>query len=71
VAGTGLAAGLLVVASRVSSLPTVQNLALNGALAIAGLAVTGLIVHELTSERVARSVEVEGTEHERQLAAAY
>jgi hypothetical protein len=59
-----------IVASLVFSQPTVQNLALAGSLAIAGLAIVGLTAHELSSERVTHSLELSEDRRESQLAAA-
>jgi hypothetical protein len=59
-----------IVASLVFSLSTVQNLAFAGALAIGGLALAGLTVHELSVERVARAVQKDSAERESRLAAA-
>jgi uncharacterized membrane protein len=59
-----------VVASQAFSLPTVQNLTLAESLAISGLALVGLTVHELSSERVVHSMEVSSDQRESALAAA-
>ena len=59
-----------IVASQVFSQATVQNLALAGSLAISGLALIGLTVHELTTERVVHSLEVGAGQRESELAAA-
>jgi uncharacterized membrane protein len=59
-----------IVASLVYSLSTVQNLAFAGALAIGGLALVGLTVHEFSVERVARAVQQDSAERESRLAAA-
>jgi hypothetical protein len=59
-----------IVASLVFSRPTVQNLALGASLAIGGLAVVGLTVHEVTVEHAARSVKAATSEPEGRLAAA-
>src|SRR3984893_8499234 len=59
-----------IVASQVFSQPTVQNLGLAGSLAISGLALIGLTVHELTTERVVHSLEVGAGQRESELAAA-
>jgi hypothetical protein len=59
-----------IVASLAFSQPTVQNLALAGSLAIAGLALVGLTTNELTSERVIHSLEMSEDRRESQLAAA-
>lgn len=55
---TAVVSGWTVVASLVFSQATVQNLALAGGLAMAGLALVGLTAHELSSERVVHSIEV-------------
>jgi small basic protein len=47
-----------IVASQVFSSGSVDNLALASSLAIAGLSLVGLTVHELDSERVVHSIEV-------------
>ena len=49
---TAVISGWTIVASLVFSPSIVQNLALASALAIAGLAIIGLIEHELSNERV-------------------
>jgi hypothetical protein len=67
---TAVVSAWTIVASQVFSHPTVQNLALAGALAIAGLAVVGLTANELASERVTHSLEVSDERRESQLAAA-
>jgi hypothetical protein len=59
-----------IVASVVFSQSTVQNLTLAAALAISGLAVVGLTVHEVSHERAARSRNDGSSEHEGRLAAA-
>jgi hypothetical protein len=65
-----IAAAFLVVASLVFSQPTVRNLAFAGSLAIAGLAVVGLTVNELSNEAVAQSLEASDGRRESGLAAA-
>jgi hypothetical protein len=62
--------GWTIVASQVFVESTVQNLALASALAISGLAIVGMTVHELSSERVVHSLEVGAGDHESKLAAA-
>jgi hypothetical protein len=52
---TALVSGWTLVASLVFPLPTVQNLALAGSLAICGLALIGLTAHERSIEAVAQS----------------
>jgi FtsH-binding integral membrane protein len=59
-----------IVASQVFAESTVQNLTLASALAISGLAIVGMTVHELSSERVVHSLEVGAGDHEAKLAAA-
>ncbi|HEV3054852.1 MAG TPA: hypothetical protein VGX45_09380 [Solirubrobacteraceae bacterium] len=59
-----------IVASQVFSEATVQNLTLASSLAIAGLALVGLTVHELSTERIVHSLEVGEGERESKLAAA-
>jgi uncharacterized membrane protein len=49
----------MIVSSQVFSAETVQNLTFAEALAIAGLALTGLTAHELGTERVVHSLETE------------
>lgn len=53
-----------VVASLIFAPTTVQPLALAGGLAIAGLAIIGLGIHELSSERVVHSLEVRNAQRE-------
>ena len=53
-----IVSGWTIVASQVFVQTTVQNLALASGLALAGLAIVGLTVHELDSERVVHSLEV-------------
>jgi hypothetical protein len=50
--------GWTIVASQVFALATVQTLTFASALAIGGLAVAGLVVHELDGERVIHSLSV-------------
>ena len=59
-----------IVASLVFSESTVQNLALASALALGGLAITGLTSHELSVERAGHSVEDGASEPQSRLAAA-
>jgi hypothetical protein len=67
---TAVVSAWTIVASLVFSQATVQNLALAGALAIAGLAIVGATAHEVSVERaVARSGSDTG-EREPKLAAA-
>jgi hypothetical protein len=66
---TAVVSAWTIVASLVFSQPTVQNLALAGALAIVGLAIVGLTTNELSSERVVHSLEVSAG-HESRPAAA-
>ena len=58
------------VACLVFSVATARTLAFAGSLAIAGLALVGLTVHELSSERVTHSLEVTETTRESTLASA-
>ncbi len=51
-----------IVASLVFSLHTVMWLGFASAVALVGLAVVGLTVHELSTERVVHSIEVEHTD---------
>jgi hypothetical protein len=66
---TAVVSGWTIVASLVFSHPTVQNLALAGALAIGGLAVVGLTANELSSERIVHSLEVSVSQESRPAAA--
>jgi hypothetical protein len=59
-----------VVASLVFSDSTVQTLALGSSLAISGLAIAGMTAHELSSERVVHSLQVEASDREQQPATA-
>ena len=59
-----------IVASRVFSLPTVHDLTFASALAISGLALVGLIVHELSLEHAVESVKDGSGARETRLAAA-
>ena len=59
-----------IVASLVFSESTVQNLALASALAVGGLAITGLTTHELSVERAVQSLEDDTGERQSRLAAA-
>lgn len=59
-----------IIASVVFSLGTVQNLTLASALAISGLALAGLVEHELATERIVRTHETEDSERKHKLAAA-
>ena len=59
-----------IVASRVFSLPTVHDLTFAGALAISGLALVGLIAHELSHEHALESVKDGSGERATRLAAA-
>ena len=64
-----LVSGWTIVASQVFSQATVQNLTLADSLAIGGLALIGLIAHELSTERVVHSFEVAAGERDAQVAA--
>jgi hypothetical protein len=57
-----------IVASRVFSEATVQNLTLADGLAVAGLALVGLIAHEFSTERVVHSFEVAANQQQGELA---
>jgi hypothetical protein len=59
-----------IVASQVFAESTVQNLTLASSLAISGLAIVGMTVHELSSERVVHSLDVGAGEREGNLSAA-
>jgi uncharacterized membrane protein len=59
-----------IVASQVFPQATVQHLTLAGSLAIGGLALIGLTVHELGTERVVHSLEVSAGQRESELATA-
>ena len=66
---TAIVSGWTIVASRVYSQPTVQNLALASGLALAALAIVGITEHELTLEH-AVTHSVSGSEYDSQLRAA-
>ena len=59
-----------IVASVVFSQSTVQTLAFAGSLALAGLALAGLTIHELSSERITHSLEVTDNQRDGHLAHA-
>ena len=59
-----------IVASLVFSLPTVHDPTLAGALAISGLALVGLIAHELSLHRAVESVRDGSGERDTRLATA-
>ena len=67
---TALVSAWTIVASLVFSEATVQNLALAGALAIAGLAIVGLTAHEVSVERAAVRSGSDTAEREPRLAQA-
>jgi uncharacterized membrane protein len=67
---TALVTGWMVVASQVFSQAQVQNLTLAESVAIGGLAIAGLAVHELSTERVVHSLEVGAGQRQSELAAA-
>lgn len=67
---TALVSAWMIIASQVFSDATVQNLTLAESLAIGALALVGLTVHELSSERVVHSVEVTTNQPESALAGA-
>jgi hypothetical protein len=58
-----------IVASQVFSQTTVQNLTLADSLAVGGLALVGLIAHELSTERVVHSFEVAASRPEAEVTA--
>ncbi len=55
----GVVGGWTIIASLVFGLSTVMWLGFAGALALIGLAIIGLTVHEFTTERVVHSLEVQ------------
>jgi hypothetical protein len=61
---TAVVSAWTIVASLIFSQPTVQSLALAGALALGGLAIVGLTVNELSSERIVHSLEVNSDQRE-------
>lgn len=67
---TAIVSAWTIVASQVFSQATVQHLTLAGSLAVGGLALIGLTVHELSTERVVHSLEVGAGRRESELAAA-
>jgi FtsH-binding integral membrane protein len=67
---TGAISAWTIVASLVFSLGTVQNLALASALALSGLALAGLVEHELENEHIVQAHETEDGERRHSLAAA-
>ena len=67
---TALVSAWTIVASLVFSQATVQNLALGGALAIAGLAIVGVTAHEVAVERTMSRSGSDTGERESRLAAA-
>jgi hypothetical protein len=64
-AAMALVSAWTIVASQVFALPTVDNLTFASALGLAGLAVGGLVMHELDGERVIHSLSVEPAERDR------
>lgn len=56
--GCGVLGALMVIESLLASGSTVEWLSFAGALGVLGLALTGLTVHELSSERVVHSFEL-------------
>ena len=66
---TAVVSAWMIIASQVFSQAVVQNLTLAESLAIGGLAIVGLMAHELSSERIVHSLEV-GAGHESRPAAA-
>lgn len=67
---TALVSAWTIVASLVFSQATVQNLALGGALAIAGLAIVGVTAHEVSVERGTALSGSDTAERESRLTAA-
>jgi hypothetical protein len=67
---TALVSVWMIVASQVFAQSTVRHLTLAEALAVGGLAIIGLTVHELSSERVVHSFEVTADQPKSELAAA-
>ena len=65
-AATGLLGIWTIVASLVFTPGTVVSLGFASALAFVALAVAGLTLHELTTERVVHSFEVEGSRNRRE-----
>jgi hypothetical protein len=59
-AASAIVSAWTIVASQVFSLHAVQNLTLASGLALSALAVIGLTINELSSERVVHSLTVEG-----------
>jgi hypothetical protein len=55
---TAIVSAWTIVASQAFSQATVQNLTLASSLAIGGLALVGLTVHELSTEHIVHSLEV-------------
>jgi hypothetical protein len=60
----------MIVASQVFAQSAVRHLTLAEALAVGGLAIIGLTVNELSSERVVHSLEVSAGQRDSELAAA-
>jgi hypothetical protein len=67
---TAVISGWTIVASQVFSEASVQNLTLAASLAIGGLALVGLTVHELSTEHTVHSFEVSAGQHASEAAAA-
>lgn len=67
---TALVSAWTVVASLIFAQATVQNLALGGALAIAGLAIVGVTAHEVSTERASARSGSDSAEREPRLSAA-
>lgn len=61
---TAIVAGWTIVASQVFSLGVVQALTFAGGVAVAALAIAGLIAHELSTERVVHSLEISSGERQ-------
>jgi hypothetical protein len=67
---TAVVSAWTIVASQVFSEASVQNLTLAASLAIGGLALVGLTVHELSTEHTVHSFEVSAGQHASEPAAA-
>jgi uncharacterized membrane protein len=67
---TAAVSAWMIIASQVFSQGTGQNLTLAESLAICGLSLVGLIAHELSSERIVHSLEVNAGHRESAPAAA-
>ena len=67
---TAIVSAWMIVASQVFAQRTVRHLTLAEALVVAGLALIGLTVHELSTERVVHSLEVKAARRESEPTAA-